>query len=74
MCTEYKTTYFYSGGGFKVGACDEIKYTADPCDENPAAGIRHCHRYKMVHAGSTKKKGPRPGHNHSDQTGSSNSA
>ncbi|KAF2807829.1 uncharacterized protein BDZ99DRAFT_66598 [Mytilinidion resinicola] len=72
MCTKYRTTYKYSGGDC-TEACDEIKYTADPCDEKPASGIRHCHRYKMIHSGSTRRKGPRSGHNHGEQGGSSSS-
>ncbi|KAF1967051.1 hypothetical protein BU23DRAFT_502671 [Bimuria novae-zelandiae CBS 107.79] len=74
MCKEYRTTYLYSGGGCKIGVCDEVKYTADPCDEKPASGIRNCHRYQMIHSGSTRRKGPRPGHNHGDQGGNSSSA
>jgi hypothetical protein len=54
MCKEYKITYLYVGGGCKIGTCDLIKYTT---------GIRHCHRYKLIVSGSTRKQGPRPGHN-----------
>ncbi|KAG5302375.1 hypothetical protein I7I48_02710 [Histoplasma ohiense] len=74
MCTEYKTIYMYSGGGCKIGECDKIEYTADPCPDKPTSGIRNCHKYKMVHAASTRRKGPRPGHDHGNQKPSSISA
>ena len=43
MCKEYRTTYMYSGGGCKIGQCDKIEYTADPCPDKPASGIRQVH-------------------------------
>ncbi|KAF2023974.1 hypothetical protein EK21DRAFT_13692, partial [Setomelanomma holmii] len=51
MCNEYKTTYIYVGDGCKIGSCNVIKYTADPCADKPAGGIRLCHNYKMIYSG-----------------------
>lgn len=47
-----------------MGKCDRIEYKAEHCPDKPAEGIRHCHRYKMIHSGSSRRKGPRPGHTH----------
>jgi hypothetical protein len=73
MCKEYETHYMWSGGGCKIGQCDRIQYSADPCEDKPAIGTRHCHRYQMIHAASSKKKGPRPGHENGHSSGSHSS-
>ena len=67
MCNEYKTTTMWSGNGCKADTCYKIEYTADPCNDKPATGIRNCRNYKLNVAGSSRKKGPKPGHNHGAQ-------
>jgi hypothetical protein len=47
-----------------MSTCTSLQYTAAPCPEKPAAGIRHCHRHTLTTAGSSRKRGPRPGHCH----------
>ncbi len=71
MCKEYKTHMMWQGGGCKIGDCDKIEYTQDACANKPAGGIRKCADYKMITAASSRRKGPRPGHNHAGQGSSS---
>ena len=64
MCTEYVIKTMWSGGGCRMGKCDKTEYIADNCGDKPAEGIRHCYRYRIIYAASSRKKGPRPGHDH----------
>jgi hypothetical protein len=71
MCKEFKTITMWQGAGCKIGSCDKTQYTAEPCNNKLATGIRHCPNYEMIHAASSRKKGPRPGHNHAGEGSSS---
>lgn len=74
MCKEVKIHTMWQGGGCKIGDCDKLEYKAEPCDSKPSSGIRNCPNYQMIHAASSRKKGPRPGHSHSGQSTSSAAA
>ena len=64
----------WQGGGCKLGDCDKLDYQAEPCEDKPSSGIRNCPNYQMIHAASSRKKGPRPGHDHGGQGSSSAAA